>query len=77
MPNFNFAGEKGGLYCSQHKQDGMININHKRCMFLNCAKRPSFNFTGAAAAALPRTASCSPRLLADDDTVRYTCCCTS
>lgn len=49
MPNFNFAGEKGGLYCSQHKQDGMIDIKHKRCMFPDCTKRPSFNYTGAAA----------------------------
>lgn len=49
MPNFNFAGEKGGLYCSQHKQEGMIDIKHKRCVFPDCSKRPSFNYTGAAA----------------------------
>ncbi len=47
MPNFNFAGEKGGLYCSQHKQEGMIDIKHKRCMHPDCPKRPSFNYTGA------------------------------
>jgi hypothetical protein len=46
MPNFNFPGEKGGVYCSAHKLEGMIDIKHKRCLAPNCNKRPSFNYTG-------------------------------
>lgn len=47
MPNFNFPGEKGGIFCAQHKTEGMIDIKHKRCVEPGCSKRPSFNFTGA------------------------------
>lgn len=46
MPNFNFPGEKGGIFCSQHKSEGMIDIKHKRCAHEACNKRPSFNYTG-------------------------------
>ena len=47
MPNFNFPGEKGGIFCAQHKAEGMVDIKHKRCVEPGCSKRPSFNFTGA------------------------------
>ncbi len=47
MPNFNFPGEKGGIFCAQHKADGMVDIKHKRCVEPGCSKRPSFNYSGA------------------------------
>lgn len=47
MPNFNFPGEKGGIFCAQHKAEGMVDIKHKRCVEPGCSKRPSFNYTGA------------------------------
>ena len=53
MPNFNFPGEKGGIFCAQHKSDGMVDIKHKRCVEPGCNKRPSFNYTGASSSALP------------------------
>ena len=28
-PNFNLPGEKIGIYCSEHKKEGMINIKKK------------------------------------------------
>lgn len=46
MPNFNFPGEKGGIFCAQHKAEGMVDIKHKRCVEPGCNKRPSFNYTG-------------------------------
>ena len=46
MPNFNFPGEKGGIFCAQHKSEGMVDIKHKRCVEPGCNKRPSFNYTG-------------------------------
>ena len=46
MPNFNFPGQKGGMFCSQHKSEGMVDIKHKRCAQEGCNKRPSFNYTG-------------------------------
>ena len=36
-----------GLYCSPHKQPGMINVKQKHCAFEGCTNRPSFNFPGA------------------------------
>ena len=36
-----------GLYCSPHKQPGMINVKQKHCAFERCTNRPSFNFPGA------------------------------
>jgi hypothetical protein len=26
QPNFNYENEKRGIYCSEHKKEGMINI---------------------------------------------------
>ena len=37
-----------GLYCSPHKQPGMINVKQKHCAFEGCTNRPSFNFPGAS-----------------------------
>lgn len=41
-----------GLYCSPHKQPGMINVKQKHCAFEGCTNRPSFNFPGAILATL-------------------------
>jgi len=30
-PNFNYEGEKGGIYCFEHKKENMIDVVHKRC----------------------------------------------
>ena len=35
-----------GLYCSPHKQPGMVNVKQKHCAYENCTNRPSFNFPG-------------------------------
>ena len=45
-PVFNFEGNKTGIFCFQHKQDGMINIKADICMFEGCKVHPSFNFEG-------------------------------
>ncbi len=29
--NFNFTGEKKGLYCTYHKKDGMVNVITPLC----------------------------------------------
>ncbi len=44
IPHFNFEGETKGLYCLNHKKDGMIDVIHKRC--LECDKQPHFNIEG-------------------------------
>jgi hypothetical protein len=46
QPVFNKEGEKKGLYCSQHKKDGMIDVISKTCLTEGCNKRPSFNKDG-------------------------------
>ena len=44
--NYNFEGIKKGLYCFQHKQDGMLNVKDRLCISEGCGKRTSFNFEG-------------------------------
>ena len=41
---FNFEGEKKGIYCGNHKKDGMIDVKSPRC--LDCESRSSFNYEG-------------------------------
>lgn len=43
---FNYEDEKKGLYCSEHKLDGMINVIDKTCIHPGCKTRPSCNFIG-------------------------------
>ena len=31
-PNFNYEGEKSGLYCSKHKKEDMIDVKHSSCI---------------------------------------------
>ena len=47
-PNFNKAGETKALYCSAHKKDGMVDVNHKSC--LECNINSSFNEEGESKA---------------------------
>jgi hypothetical protein len=49
-PSFEFEGETKALYCSQHKLDGMIDINNKRCIQDGCKTRPSYNNEGESKA---------------------------
>jgi hypothetical protein len=42
QPAYNFEGETKGIYCNDHKLDGMVDVKHKRCLL--CKKRPNFNF---------------------------------
>jgi hypothetical protein len=44
IPYFNFKGERQGLYCKEHKKDGMINVKSKPCLHNGCKVRPTFNF---------------------------------
>ena len=43
---FNYLGEKKGLYCSEHKFEGMVNVVDKTCVHPGCRTRPSCNFIG-------------------------------
>jgi hypothetical protein len=46
QPNYNKEGETTVLYCSEHKEYGMINIRSKRCFEEGCKKQPAFNKEG-------------------------------
>ena len=46
LPNYNFAGKKGGIYCNKHKLDDMIDVLHKTCSYDGCSTQPSYNFAG-------------------------------
>ena len=49
-PNFNIEGETKGLYCSQHKLEGMIDVLSKKCIFQSCKRLPNFNIQGETTA---------------------------
>jgi hypothetical protein len=40
---YNFEGHKA-MYCSSHKQSGMVDVHHKKCNFSGCRKIPTCNF---------------------------------
>jgi hypothetical protein len=44
IPVFNFATEKRGKYCKEHKLENMVNVKDKHCQHENCTTRPSFGF---------------------------------
>ena len=44
-PCFNFEGEKG-IFCKEHKQQGMVNVINKTCNHEGCITYPCFNFEG-------------------------------
>ena len=48
IPVFNVKGEAKGLYCSNHKKEGMVDVIHKTC--LECNKLPSYNSYGESKA---------------------------
>ena len=41
-PVFNFINEKGGLYCAKHKENDMIDVKSKKCVYNDCITQPSF-----------------------------------
>ena len=46
QPSFNLAGQSNGLYCADHKLEGMVNVTSKRCVFTGCMVQPHFNLVG-------------------------------
>ena len=46
QPSFNKEGETKGLYCNQHKLDGMVDVKHLKCKYDGCNTRPSFGLPG-------------------------------
>jgi len=41
---FNFHGEKQGIYCTTHKENGMIDVINRRCSYEGCTIRPNYNY---------------------------------
>ena len=46
QPSFNIIGELKALYCSAHKQEGMVDVKNKTCIHEGCKKQPVFNIDG-------------------------------
>lgn len=48
--SFNFEGTKNGIYCKEHKLEGMIDVVHTKCIFVKdgkeCNKQASSNIKG-------------------------------
>ena len=51
---FNTPGEKKGMFCSKHRQPGMVDVIHARCAMNGCEVLASFNVEGC-----PRGVLCS------------------
>jgi hypothetical protein len=47
IPIYNVINKKNGLYCSEHKLEGMINVKDKKCEYEGCIKIPVFNITNS------------------------------
>ena len=45
-PYYNIPGVKNGLYCKNHKLDGMVDVVSKTCIYENCTLQPSYNSPG-------------------------------
>ena len=45
-PLFNKEGESKGLYCSEHKKEGMVDVKHRTCIHEGCKTRPNYNNEG-------------------------------
>jgi hypothetical protein len=43
---YNVEGKKSGLYCSNHKLEGMVDVKSKRCIHEGCDVRPNYNVEG-------------------------------
>jgi hypothetical protein len=43
IASYNIENEKKGLYCKEHKLEGMINIRYKMCAYQDCIKIPVYN----------------------------------
>ena len=51
---FNHPGEPRGLYCSAHKEAGMVDVVNKLCQHPECSKHPNFNHPGSTQAVFCR-----------------------
>lgn len=40
--------QKKAEYCFEHKENGMIDVIHKRCKYLGCTKIPSYAFENSS-----------------------------
>jgi hypothetical protein len=43
-PNYNYENKAKGIYCSEHKKEGMIDVKNKFCQNINCKTRATFNY---------------------------------
>ena len=43
---YNYEGNQIGMYCGIHKEDGMIDVVNKQCIFEGCTKRCNYNKEG-------------------------------
>ena len=45
-PSYNYQGQKKGRFCTQHKEDGMVDVKNSTCEHLECGKQPVYNYQG-------------------------------
>ena len=48
ITNNNLQGEKA-IYCFTHKQNDMIDVKHKKCIYEECINRPTYGTKGGKA----------------------------
>lgn len=44
--SFNLPGIKPAKYCAAHKQENMVDVNNKKCIYEACTKVPTYNMPG-------------------------------
>ena len=48
-PCFNIPEETKGIFCYYHKQDGMVNVQRKRCIDITCNRYAYYSLPGRTA----------------------------
>ena len=43
QPSFNYDGQSKGMFCSEHKRDGMVDVKNSRCQYEDCKTTPIFS----------------------------------
>jgi len=46
QPTYNVEGQKKGLYCLQHRREGMMDVKNKSCIHEGCNTQPTYNVEG-------------------------------
>ncbi len=57
-PSYNYENETKAFFCSEHKEDGMVNVRSKTCTHEGCKTEPHYKYENETKALCRGGASC-------------------